>query len=148
MRPFPTFATFALALLPVARAQTPPLSSLDSLRDRARPLLLFAPRPNDPQLRIQLRNLQHAAPAVTERDIIPIAILAGTPSPTEVTLTTNAAAALRRTLHIPIQGFTVILIGKDGGEKLRSARPISIQHLLDTIDAMPMRKDEMNRHRP
>lgn len=38
----------------------------------------------------------------------------------------------------------VILIGKDGGAKLRSEKPLSMAKLQETIDAMPMRQDEMN----
>lgn len=40
--------------------------------------------------------------------------------------------------------FTVILIGKDGGEKLRSDSVLPATKFFTTIDAMPMRKDEMN----
>lgn len=36
-----------------------------------------------------------------------------------------------------------LLIGKDGGGKLRSNSPISNEKLFDTIDAMPMRQREI-----
>ena len=39
--------------------------------------------------------------------------------------------------------FTFILIGKDGGEKLRTDSVVSTEQLFATIDAMPMRKSEM-----
>lgn len=39
--------------------------------------------------------------------------------------------------------FTVILVGKDGGDKLKSTLPVSLKKLFDTIDGMPMRKHEM-----
>ncbi len=45
-------------------------------------------------------------------------------------------------------GFTVLLIGKDGGEKLRSHKPVSFEQLRDTIDAMPMRQREVKQHAP
>lgn len=41
------------------------------------------------------------------------------------------------------QGFTFILLGKDGTEKLRSDEPVSLEKLYRTIDAMLMRKQEM-----
>lgn len=44
--------------------------------------------------------------------------------------------------------FTFILIGKDGGEKLRSNQPISKEKLYRTVDDMPMRKSEMKRQKP
>ena len=42
--------------------------------------------------------------------------------------------------------FTVILVGKDGGDKMRTSKPIVLQKLYSTIDAMPMRKSEMKQH--
>lgn len=41
--------------------------------------------------------------------------------------------------------FTFILIGRDGGEKLRSSDLVTIEKLFGLIDAMPMRKAEMKR---
>jgi hypothetical protein len=37
----------------------------------------------------------------------------------------------------------VILVGKDGAEKQRSQTPIDLAMLFRTIDAMPMRQQEM-----
>ena len=39
--------------------------------------------------------------------------------------------------------FTFILVGKDGGEKLRIDTVVSTTQLFAVIDAMPMRKEEM-----
>ena len=39
--------------------------------------------------------------------------------------------------------FTLILIGKDGGEKLRSAKPVEIETIFNLVDSMPMRQAEM-----
>lgn len=39
--------------------------------------------------------------------------------------------------------FTFVLIGRDGGEKLRSAEVVSAEKLFGLIDAMPMRKNEI-----
>lgn len=41
--------------------------------------------------------------------------------------------------------FNVILIGKDGGEKLRSEAFIPPEKIFDLIDSMPMRQAEMKR---
>jgi hypothetical protein len=113
------------------------------LRDTYRPLLIFAPSPTDPQLQIQLRWLRENAADVAERDVAVIAVPYQSPSPTQATLTDAGATAARRSFHIAPTDFTVILIGKDGGEKLRSHQPIPMETLRSTIDAMPMRQDEM-----
>ena len=47
----------------------------------------------------------------------------------------------------PDAAFTFILVGKDGGEKLRTDTVISLAQLYKTIDAMPMRKDEMQQRK-
>lgn len=41
------------------------------------------------------------------------------------------------------KSFVFILLGKDGGEKLRSNELVSLEKLYRTIDDMPMRKAEM-----
>ncbi len=43
----------------------------------------------------------------------------------------------------PDASFTFILVGKDGGEKMRTDTVVSLAQLYKTIDAMPMRKKEM-----
>ena len=39
--------------------------------------------------------------------------------------------------------FKLILIGKDGGEKYNSKKPVSINVIYELIDGMPMRKNEI-----
>ena len=39
--------------------------------------------------------------------------------------------------------FAVVLIGRDGGEKLRSAEPVTVEELFGKIDGMPMRRREL-----
>ncbi len=150
MRLSATLSLVGIALaISTSRAQAPAPSgivTLASLKDRFRVLLIFAPKPDDPQLEIQLRTLNEHAPAASERDLIPIALPYQSPSPTPTTLSPAEADRLRRSLAIPPADFTVILLGKDGGEKLRSSKPLTIDHLNAIIDAMPMRQDEMRSH--
>ena len=122
--------------------------TLKEMRDRARPVLIFAPTPDDPQLQIQLRTFEKHAPGLAERDITVVALPYRSPSPTPATMTDDEADAARRRFHVTPADFVVILIGKDGGEKLRSVKPISFEKLAETIDTMPMRQEEMRRQRP
>jgi hypothetical protein len=108
--------------------------TLASLRGVARPLLIFAPTPNDPRLEIQLRRLHDNAPAIAARNIVVIAIPYDSPSPTQAMLTGDDAQAARRRFNIPPSDFAVILLGKDGSEKLRSSKPLSVEKLRNTID--------------
>ncbi len=125
--------------------QEPGLTSLDRLRDHARPLLIFAPKPDDPRLEIQVRTLQEHAADAHDRDLVPIALPYHNPSSTPSQLSTTDAETARRKFHVAPEDFTVILIGKDGGAKLRSSKPLSMEKLNETIDSMPVRQDEVRR---
>ena len=66
----------------------------------------------------------------------------GLPEDLVVRLTTSEEEAAERRFHVGDNEFTVVLIGKDGGEKLRSRSPVSMERLIEVIDAMPMRQKE------
>jgi hypothetical protein len=134
----------AAVLLPLtAAAQSAQPTTLASLRDHARPLLIFTARPDDPLLAEQLRLLVGQAAGVEDRELVPIALPLHGVAPTPEHLSSAEAERLRHQLHIEADRFTVVLIGKDGGEKVRATQPIRPGELFATIDAMPMRQDEM-----
>jgi len=125
-------------------AQTPSSpTTLATLRDAYRPFLIFSAKPDDPALLAQLHKLKDAAPGLTSREVLLIAIPFDNPSPTETNLTPSEALAARRRFHVAPTEFTVILLGKDGGEKFRSRNPVSFDKLRDLIDSMPMRQGEI-----
>ncbi|MBX2946781.1 MAG: DUF4174 domain-containing protein [Cyclobacteriaceae bacterium] len=51
--------------------------------------------------------------------------------------------ALYRQFNVTNPVFTLILMGKDGGEKFRSYEPVTPHQLFAIIDQMPMRKQEL-----
>ena len=124
-------------------AQQSGLVTLRALKDQARPLLIFARKPDDPQLEIQVRTIEEHAAEAQERGLAVIALPFQSPSPSALQLTPAEAESARRRFGVAPGEFTVILIGKDGGVKLRSSKPISMNKLEETIDAMPMRQEEM-----
>ncbi len=136
-------ALFIAVTVSRAMAQQTAVTTLARLRDQYRPLLIFAPGPNDPQLEIQMRTLQEHAAAVQDRNLAVIALPYQTPPPSQLELSPADAEAARRRFGIEPDEFAVILLGKDGGQKLRSDKPVSMDRLAETIDAMPMRQDEM-----
>jgi hypothetical protein len=123
-----------LLLLAPVIAQADP--SLAALKDKYRVLLLFAPSDEDHSYQQQVSILKAHTNDIEDRDLIALPMLAKARQNTQQT-------ELRHRFHIEPDKFTVILIGKDGGEKLRSRVPITAQRLEQTIDAMPMRKDEI-----
>ena len=97
-----------------------------------RALFIFYNQQGEALKREQLAELEKDRAGIRERDII------------IHTVPANAAIAEIKKYRInDSDTFIIILIGKDGGEKLRSDTVLSTAKLFSTIDAMPMRKEEM-----
>ncbi len=122
-------------------------ATLAALRDRARPLLLFAPGAEDGRFRAQIGALD--GPGMRDRQIPLVLILA---APNEYGASGNIPssalakaeqAAARARFGVGEGQFRVVLLGKDGGEKFSSATPVSWGRLASLVDSMPMRREEM-----
>ncbi|MEO1315328.1 MAG: DUF4174 domain-containing protein [Pseudomonadota bacterium] len=122
----------AAALLSIGPGLGPvPAAELDAglsaYRWEARPILIFAAE-DDPRLGEQLTLLREGAAELREREnVIVVGRISGSP----------LAERFRP------EGFTLILVGKDGGEKLRADRVVAVDALNALIDGMPMRRREM-----
>ena len=110
---------------------------LARFRWKARVLVVLAADPQSPALAEQKRQFDSLNNGAQERDLVLVQPLAGSPE----------AKALRARLGLDDGTFRAVLVGKDGGAKLTAPRPISTRELAATIDAMPMRQDEMRRAR-
>jgi hypothetical protein len=157
------FSAFALlSVVPFAamtgqtqREQTgspcaPHPNTLRAMRDCYRPLLVFAPALDNPQLVEQLNELKAHAVDMKSRDLLYVPIvpeghnqpIPGSRIPT-ASLSEDELAAMRNHFKVEPAEFLVIFIGKDGQEKLHSRTPVSMDQLKPLIDSMPMRKREM-----
>ena len=94
---------------------------------------LYTHAANDPLYLHQLKLLSADQQGLDERDIIIKKFVFDEH---------NASGFKKRSAG---ENFTVILIGKDGGEKYRSDQPLSLKKLYALIDAMPMRREEMRK---
>lgn len=103
---------------------------LDDFQWIARPLVVFAHSPRDPEFQTQLELLRRDLRNLAERDVILI------------TDSDPDAASEVRTKLRP-RGFQLTLIGKDGGVKLRKPAPWSVREISRSIDKMPMRQQEI-----
>lgn len=101
----------------------------------ARVLVISAPGADDARLAAQRAVLAQAGPGLKTRDLVVLEALGGT----------RAATALRTHLGLPGSAFRAVLVGKDGEIKRTETAPLAAQALFETIDAMPMRRDEMRR---
>ena len=118
-------------LLAIALAAFPTVAQMTWER---RVLIVSAATAADAELAEQRRILADWKASAAARDLTVVEVVGDT-----VRGASDPAAALRRKYRLPAT-FTAILIGKDGGEKLRSAKPFPPAALEATIDAMPMRK--------
>jgi hypothetical protein len=127
-------------------------NTLRAMRDCYRPLLVFAPALDDPQLVEQLNQLKAEPIDLKSRDLLYVPIvpeghnqpIPGSRVPT-AGLSEDELAAMRHHFKVEPAEFLVILIGKDGEEKLSSRSPVTAERLKALIDSMPMRKSEMQK---
>ncbi|AHM61229.1 hypothetical protein D770_14875 [Flammeovirgaceae bacterium 311] len=120
----------------------PPL--LDQYQWKNRLLLLYAPDEEDESYRNQSRELQKQERGLQQRDLLTFHIFGDKiVLPDGKILGQTDARDLRQHYVIPPKETAILLIGKDGGEKLRSRDLLTTERLFQTIDAMPMRRQEM-----
>lgn len=111
-------------------------TSLASLKNNHRALLVFAPSDQNPSFQQQMNILTAHTHEMQDRDLLALPMVTTTEQDQQ-------QRDLRHRFHVPPERFMVILIGKDGSEKLRRDIPLTAEQLEQTIDAMPMRKDEI-----
>ncbi|MEI7519064.1 MAG: DUF4174 domain-containing protein [Mycobacteriaceae bacterium] len=108
-----------------------------------RPLLLFAPAESDPRLVETMRLIEASRCDFVDRDMVLGRIVTeGTSTLGGHVLDTNQARRLLSEFGIGADSFGVVLIGKDGSEKLRVADVPDLQKIYAVIDDMPMRARE------
>jgi hypothetical protein len=119
-------------------AATPP--TLAQYTDHSRVVVMFAPTADDARFAAQSAQLA----ALSKQPTFQSLIVAGVAGETVVGLS-DTAAALRRRFAVTPNAFAVLLIGKDGHVALRRNTVTPAQTLATTIDAMPMRQEELKR---
>ena len=112
---------------------------------RARPVVLLAPDPADPACLALAQALAQPATraALAERQVVVFTVVAGRASRAGAAIGPAGSAALLAALGRRAgDPARLLLIGKDGGVKLRQ-RQVSLSAVLVAIDGMPMRRREM-----
>jgi hypothetical protein len=123
-------------------------ASLRSMRDCYRPLLVFAPSARDASLMAQQAVLDQYADDMMDRNLLYVPVLvqnAHFNAPLHapyVLLRQPKMSAIRARYQIGPSEFVVVLVGKDGGEKFRAKKPVSVLRLDRIVDAMPMGRQE------
>jgi hypothetical protein len=129
--------------LPSAHAQfgTDPLA--EDRRDK-RLFILFSPSEADARLTAATGALASRRCSLADRDIV-VAIVPGdgTGRVGERPLTRSESDALRARHGVGADAFAFVLVGKDGGEKLRTSGVPPLDEVFARIDGMPMRRAEI-----
>lgn len=132
-------ATLLIAMAIVSSASG---AGLDALKWKARPVIVFAGVKETAA--DQIARLERGRAALDEREMSVFVVresgvttLSGDRAPSGF-----SAEALRQAYRVGPDDFAIVLVGKDGGEKLRSLTPIDVSKLTGLVDKMPMRRNE------
>ena len=110
---------------------------LGDYRWQYRILLLMDPY-GSPKCTQQLRNMQQHTAAMQKRDVL-LFIYNG-----KMLMDEHMNRTPLNVKSVPNPTYEgVILIGKDGGVKIRKPFPVPPEYIFDRIDAMPMRQSEI-----
>ena len=123
-----------LALFLIAITSTMNAESLDELRWKKRVIIIYAPAGSKAQLARQEQLLRSRSADLKERDITQIVLRSRAENP-----------KIADRFKLTGTDFALLLIGKDGGEKLRSHKLVSPEAICRLIDSMPMRQEEMRK---
>ena len=100
----------------------------------ARPIVVFAQTPNDPQFGQQMDLLTARIDELALRDVIVI-----------TDTNPDTPSALRTALRP--RGFMLAIIAKDGRTALRKPAPWDVREITRSIDKMPLRQQEIRDRR-
>jgi hypothetical protein len=108
--------------------------TLEELQWVARPIVVFADTPNDPRFLQQIRMLEERSDDLAARDAV-------------ILVDTDPAALgpLRKALRP--RGFGLVLIDKDGSVVRRHPAPTTSRELINQIDRLPSRRQEIGSSR-
>ena len=107
-------------------------------------LFVFAPDQSHPGYDALHKSLAAQAAEVVDRDLVVFEVLESDLSFTNTDIIDpDTARLLREKFDVDRWDFTVVLVGKDGGTKLKRKGRTPLKDIFALIDSMPMRQEEM-----
>ena len=113
---------------------------MSNYRWKYRPLLVFSDGASSAALAQQRGIVAASRTALADRNVVVVWVIVSSEFGPRPEL---GASALRARFGVVNASFRAVLVGKDGGAKLSQSMPLDAARLFATIDAMPMRRDEM-----
>ncbi len=121
---------------------------LSQFQWKHRLLFLFAPDASHPYFVLMQNEIAEQTDAVKERDLLIFEILEqGASRLDSAPLDRQSAVSIRDQFAISPQAYSAILVGKDGGVKLKRDKYVSLASVFGLIDSMPMRQNEMRQRK-
>ena len=118
--------------------------NLEAYRAQNRLLLFFAPSSEHDTYQQQQAALEGYATQMEERDLLTFSLFEAAPSYAgSVEVDRADVDKLWADHDVQHREFTVLLIDKDGREKLRQHHPLSADALMHLIDSMSTRQQEV-----
>ena len=140
-------AALAILMLQMLTKEEPAMAksfNLSQFQWKNRLLFLFGPGSSEPALETLKKQIQMLPAEMADRDLVVFEIYqSGISRMDEAVLDASASQSLRQHFRVPDNGITIILVGKDGGVKLKRHHPVDLQDIFGLIDSMPMRQNEM-----
>lgn len=107
-------------------------------------VLLFSPTTTNDRYQQQVEKFKNRSNGFNERDLKVFHLTRdGQAFLSDHKIAASDVEQLLHRYRINPGRFTIVLIGKDGTEKLRQNTPLQVEKLFRIIDAMPMRQREM-----
>jgi hypothetical protein len=135
---------FVIASIFASQPATTMDVDITHLQWKKRLLLVFAAESGQPNFQSLANEISSRQADVDDRDLVVFEILeSGTSRMNHSRIEPRKAASIREQFEIAPSAFTVILVGKDGGIKLKRNDQVRLEEIFQLIDSMPMRQDEM-----
>ena len=129
----------AIAIAAASGSQAFALDELAKYQSQNRVIILFG-ETGDKKLAKQVEVLKTQESGLAERDVVVMTVIGDEVRPVYGDATGVDARKLRQEAEIRGNTFQAVVIGKDGGVKLRSSDVVTGTKLFNLIDSMPMRK--------
>lgn len=121
-------------------------NGLEDYRWKNRLVLVFESADDKKEYITQLNELNKSREGINERDMLVFLVRPNAVTDLEdQSISPLSSVDLKKRFGIGEDEMATLLIGKDGGVKLRSKKAVSSQELFALIDGMPMRRSEIRR---
>ncbi len=129
------------SIIALTSTQVNAMDSLSALEWKNRVIVVLGKR-DDPKLDRQIALLESQKEELADRDMVIIRVSGEDARTVYGKASVLDASAIRKEAHVSGDRFQVLLLGKDGGVKLRSDSVVRNVEIFDLIDSMPMRNAE------